>query len=600
MTLDGISEILWDLCGRFATLEGRVRGNTTATDLVQGDEGRSEARRPPLLPTPLPGVARADYASIARNQPRGPIRTRQPRGPSSHTHDHHLYQRDSKPTYNAQPRILTTNLDFWFVVNTIFNLVRLEHHRFMWVSLPNGVGRLLGDLIGMISPPLPDDAWRAEMENLEKEFGKNIIRITRGHIESRQTDLIRALRSCNPEDKEDAGMLAYNRLLTRYGEKIRTKRMRDYFQLVLSYIGTNGTNPTRPPTSGPSQPTPTTPASSSGQDLPTGAASVSTPQAPAPTQRKRAFSISPVPEYSEGRTEPFVLPPHRGTAKKTKMTSSSSTPDLHNMFAVLDDIQGPVDDGMEDTEVVPKKKQTGPEVASVGGRRDIRSFLSCSQPRRDSICSNAEGERSTEQRSTEEENTITRSESGSDVSEVKAKVHSKGTKSNWALKSRPSTRILVIGDSNLALGKTRGTDYEIQAYPGAYFSHMTQILSSAVLGDAVTDIVVAAGINHRGWDFKISTLPDLRKLHSVASTMKQRVHFLGVSSQLSNVSERDNIRYINKEAQERFGSEMFIPPLPPGQVCVGSDGIHHDVGTVSKILESIMKHVGQSGCLNGL
>src|SRR5206468_1576503 len=114
--------------------------------------------------------------------------------------------------------------------------------------------------------------------------------------------------------------------------------------------------------------------------------------------------------------------------------------------------------------------------------------------------------------------------------EVGAIIHDKDNKKEWSpLTTRPSTKVLIIADSNMKLAKTRGNDYEVHAFPEAYLSHVCKILDDSVFSESLTDIIVAVGINHRDMDFKVKTLPDLTKIVGHARKYADRVlvHFLG-------------------------------------------------------------------------
>jgi hypothetical protein len=181
--------------------------------------------------------------------------------------------------------------------------------------------------------------------------------------------------------------------------------------------------------------------------------------------------------------------------------------------------------------------------------------------------------------------------------EVAAIHHDRNAKKDWCVDTKPTTKVLVIGDSNLRTAKTRGTDYEVHSFPGAHLSHVYDILYESELSESITDVVIAVGINHRDANFK-DTRTLLNRIARRTVGMDQRVHFLGVSTA---EKPNGNIQDLNATARDKFGTR-YIAPLPlcdvsidPGDVTYG---IHHDSGTVQKILHSIRTHLGQSEFLN--
>jgi hypothetical protein len=181
--------------------------------------------------------------------------------------------------------------------------------------------------------------------------------------------------------------------------------------------------------------------------------------------------------------------------------------------------------------------------------------------------------------------------------EIGAIVHDGQNKKDWILRTKSHTKMVIIGDSNMRLAKTRGTTAEVHAFPGAHLNHVYELLDETKFSESVTDIVIAVGINHKDWDFKSMILPVLSKIAERAQTIDQRVHFLGVSTAREPTPA---IRDLNKAAKEKFES-LFIAPLPVDQVSILPQDkyrIHHDTGTVNRILHSIKVHLCQSRFLN--
>jgi hypothetical protein len=122
-------------------------------------------------------------------------------------------------------------------------------------------------------------------------------------------------------------------------------------------------------------------------------------------------------------------------------------------------------------------------------------------------------------------------------------------------------------------------------------------LYESELSKSITDVVIAVGINHRDADFK-DTRMHLSRIARHTVNIDQRVHFLGVSTA---EKPNGNIQDLNATARDRFGTR-YIAPLPLCDVSIDPGdvkyGIHHDSGTVQKILHSIRTHLDQSEFLN--
>ena len=600
--------------------------------------GIRNTRIPPLFPdrrflertgpNSLPR-ARENYAEVSARQP-PPGRfldRRQTPGRVNSTYDNRVH-----PGVRARrPPVSSSNRDFWFLINTIFNLVRLEHHRTNWLRLPTKVGTALGELMGMISPPLPSTSWTNSMCSLERDIATSIIERTKSHIETQRLALIRALNLANPEGIEDAARLAKERLHSRYGNRIRSKHMTEYFQEVLSHIGTNDSNsannlidletglanPVRAAT-----PTP-----------PSNLIPAPTPLLPTVSQRKRVLTASPETGKAE-ETDGFVFP-RRTKRNKGESPNSFQGLGVPSSYAVLESDDSDNSDNennndgrmkvdaisIPESETIPTVNwDLNPSTHSGTPKRTRRScnlgdFVIPSLPPKvpDSVEVAVEpipaapltGRSNTDDNSTKAGTSgrardLNQTEGSGTDPQMEATYHDGRLKSKWSVSPRPSTRVLVLGDSNMKLAKTPlNSEYEIHAFSGAYIAHMYTILSQSELDPPISDVVIAVGINHGEASFDFATLPDLRKLARQAETLDEhvRVHFLGISTP---EEANANIRDLNRAACQGFG-DRYIPPLPVDQVSIcrtDNSGIHHDSGTVHRILKSIKTHLSQPKFLN--
>lgn len=631
-TLEDISNLLRDLSARIFRLETRGQGFEPPTYPVHNDVRQvGQGQGPPPPPNrnldqidqrdsnPMVN-ARETYANVVQRQHHRPI---------------------NNGTQPRQQPVSSTNLDFWFVINTIFNLLRLEHHRTIWSGLPSKVGYALNEFIQMISPPLPDNQWRKKMKKLEEDVESTIVLNAREHIEAQQSRLKEALGRCNPEDKEDAARLAYSRFLGKYGRKTQTRHLDIYLREILTYIGTTRTQsrpacenlsdlgePIRPPA-----PTNTTrPNQTSG---PTEEARVPDQPTPAP-QRKRNLITTPELDSTDDDFEGQWERPRRRRHSKKSRNAEASPRDSQNTLAMLLDLQtegdnlepavATEDDHSHSEELIAVEprcnpnqnpttphspKKTDPRRETSNRKNELRAHLSASQP-----SMKLAPTKTVELPARSQPTTVSTSNNAPDrvspagtsnagtsqvaiEEEIVAVPHRSVDKSSWQVTTKPTTRLLIIGDSNLKLAKTRDSHVEIHSFSGARLSHINDILSMSTLGDSVKDIVVATGINNRTGDNNFPL--DFKKMKEITSKMKQTVHFVGVSQKLSEAKEIDNIRRLNKEAYDTFG-DRYITPLAPGYIdIIRTDHfrIHHEVGTVNRILDSIFKHIRQYNHLNG-
>ena len=262
-TLDSISNMLRDMSNRLFRLENHKPELGPIHPTWDGQRGpRTQGSLPNSDPRPMAGqgvwgpthpVIRDSYAHVAARQPQRPTAPHRPTtGPQGATtwpqrqatwrDNSTRYSRTDPPTGTQQPMVTTTNLDFWFIVNTLFNLVRLEHHSMIWTKLPMKIGNAMSEFVAMICPPLPNNEWRESMCSLERDIEQSILQKINNHFDTQKRELMTSLKNSNPEDLEEAADLAYQRLRNQFGTKIRNKHLNDYLTSIKSCVGTS-----RPP-----------------------------------------------------------------------------------------------------------------------------------------------------------------------------------------------------------------------------------------------------------------------------------------------------------------------------------------------------------------
>ncbi len=184
---------------------------------------------------------------------------------------------------------------------------------------------------------------------------------------------------------------------------------------------------------------------------------------------------------------------------------------------------------------------------------------------------------------------------------IEATCHDGRLKSKWSISPRPSTRVLVLGDSNMKLATTRlNSEYEIHAFSGAYISHMYTILAQSELDPPHFGCCHCSRDQSQGLPLQVRNatgpMDTSRTRRQVAGT---REGALPGECQHRKKPTRTSGISTRRRAQ-KFGVR-YIPPLPVDQVSIRSDdnsGIHHDSGTVQRILQSIKTHLDQPKFLN--
>lgn len=157
---------------------------------------------------------------------------------------------------------------------------------------------------------------------------------------------------------------------------------------------------------------------------------------------------------------------------------------------------------------------------------------------------------------------------------------------------RSQTRTVVIADSNMKHVQEQHIphDWQLAVIPGAKFSHIITSLDSLPTDRNLT-IVMAAGINHRDWDFESKTASEVDKLQRHIATHGKNLFAVGVAFNKDlPVEETTNLTLINEQLHQHF-AENYIPALSPREVKTGADGIHYTEDTCNKIWASITEHL---------
>lgn len=529
-------------------------------------------------------------------------------------------------SYTVPSRVKTSNLDFGFVVVTLSYLCRAKQQLLHFTAdLPNAIDKNVDQVLNNISVVRPDEYLRSTLQDIGLIFKQDIQQTIVNHCSQVITDLERSLTWANPLDKDKAGMVVSNRL-KRSNKRISHQNLKVWIEQGLSLIGTGVQDENFPPL----RPVVNTavPSGVTRPELPRVDRSGQQPVAQPATRLnevsgvsvkdtvtlkpKRALTVNlpreePTPGCSRGNV---TIPPTLtegannmilvcGKGKRQRSHSDSPGINLSNRFDALSNDQGTVDTPKKvrkilsqpvpvrsmDSPVEMRSTETspaGPPSAAVDAATETVSDKAVTGPLSQPglNCSDSDKGPSPNRRR-------------------KGAIIHKGDdskpKNKWVIETGPNTKTVIIGDSNMSKAQCSDPEVEIHAYPGMnLMSLLTVIRNTTTLDPALRTVVVAVGVNNRGMNFDKLTLYNVRQLGLMATRLEGRgIRFLftgvsvGSNHSFSRV-EVNNINRVNAEAEDEFGVQWFIPPLPSSEIRCERDGLHHTTDSVSKVVASIL------------
>jgi len=152
-----------------------------------------------------------------------------------------------------------------------------------------------------------------------------------------------------------------------------------------------------------------------------------------------------------------------------------------------------------------------------------------------------------------------------------------------------TTKVLVVGDSNLRLCTNIPIDWQVECFPGINLNQLTNILNTTnKITPSLKHIIVQAGINDRE-----NIKPDVEACLDAAKAPGVKVHYQGISVSTDCGTKLGskilaNINKINKTARNYIG-QLYINPLPPMYVTnTGPGSIHYSPNTCGDIVEGMI------------
>jgi hypothetical protein len=521
---------------------------------------------------------RPSYSDVVRATTH-PLQPQPPHHHNHHTHPRqpHRHNRHSQSRQPPQQQYRANDPSFAHLLKLLYRGTQLRHHANNWGTLPKPVEKKIKDLFQFLTPPVPTDELKSQLESIRSSIIHEIQTCILTHINTQTTINNKQLRerTINETDRDAARGLAERVIRRKYGRKASQQNLNAWLAADLSVMGQGTGTSTQSTNNAESiiQATESTNHTESSIVQITNNTSSDTPQTN--RKRRRDSPVSTVsvsnrfsaltdnPDQTESvesevLTDTDVTNPKKLLARspqtiRNENTDANTSNNLTDHFSLQTDF--------DDTLSMPPPPQCDPLLASQPTISLNRLSLRNSFYHKQTLNKNVF-------------------------------IHDNKPKSNWKLNIKGSPNTVLITDSNFRLASHDipiPDDWEIHVYPGSYFAHTANILKTATIPDCVKDVILAVGINHKNWKFETSTKRDLNKMVAEANRMNPNVHFLGVST----VDLPESIKAINESTRKTFGNH-FIPALSKDQVTISPIdpfNIHHNKVTVEKIIKSIQFHL---------
>lgn len=451
----------------------------------------------------------------------------------------------------------STNMDFASVCKYIYRLAQLDHHAANWTQLPAALKKRLERFAGDIKPPMTDEDFRRQINDATEKYSREVCRITREHLEKKRAEKELEASRLNPMDLDKARPIAEKYLQSRLGSRLDQEQRQSFIERAMAKIGTMTT--ARPMTD-------------------------NLPQQPADLEEERserAAQQDPVVKVGEirlvaskKRDRPDSTPSPVQTRNKFQPLNSDDSEDHILLVSPFDsDAEGGAMGGeeAERVEMVPHAQASKPSIplSPVVRIQRLDGLSQDSRPRR----------------------------------MARGVILHEGPKEGWDVSVTSGTKVLVIGDSNCrdADATRLPTGWDVHAFPGAKFRHVSQILRrleertrDAEAETMLDHIIVQVGINHRD-DPLDSFRDEIANIERKFAHLAKRMWFVGISVANSlDSSTRRNVDRINHYLSG--GNFGYFPPLPSAEVSLRARdvyGIHFDEGTIARIFDGLVRKVNE-------
>ena len=452
----------------------------------------------------------------------------------------------------TDPQPKSQNPDFGRLVNNINNCLRIQCQLQAWESLPHSIEKQIDSIFSNINLVLGNEYIGEKFTNISSNTKSEMVFAAHEHLMSQQLILRQDRLALDLTDIQWAGKVALARMLRR-NRKINRNLCNQWLNDELE------------------------------------------------------CSESPL----ESNKEAFEVVKKKHSSKRTAEERSPRVSIEHNnVFTPLEALNT---DENEGTDLEPLEPLESNEAQSKSGNQTKKLKTSPSKQKNqktnsqynNSAASNNKEEiglhATTEVLINTATSATTTPEQRTNLQHNTNKTVHYGNKDSWSVPHiKPTTKVLIIGDSNLRLIRDFPSDWEVHVYPGAYFRHAPEILKSVPARNNLEHLVIQIGINNRGWQWTNNQV-DLNKTFAQTKRLGVKTHYLGIAIP-GNLSEnhQDQLQRINDHARTKVGNRFYIKPLPTEQVRVISnknphghndhDLIHYDQGTLDKITSNIINH----------
>jgi len=182
-----------------------------------------------------------------------------------------------------------------------------------------------------------------------------------------------------------------------------------------------------------------------------------------------------------------------------------------------------------------------------------------------------------------------------------------GPKEKWSIQLQPGTTTLWIGDSNSRHIQKIPHGWQVHAFPGARFSHVSAIVSAILSSisdkSVLSRIVIAVGINHRDDGDHGKYMDDLYQLHNMLlrkENVKAAINGISYPATLPG-HQTKFVDQTNQWIQEAMKAAVYIPPLDCRNVNIRKGdpyGVHHDDVTVERVFRRAVSMIEGTNDLN--
>lgn len=496
------------------------------------------------------------------------------------------------------PQIKSNNDEFASCVKDMYRMVQLGHHGENWSRLPKSLAQRLDKFADDIKPPMLDDEFRTVIKNETRAYGDRICDAVRQHIDRKRAETEMAAATRDRTDLDRAKEIADKQLARRLGRRLEETKRRQLLDQAAGVIGSG---------------------------------------------RRESLIESDGFRTVVNRKQPVtVSPSNAGTPSKKRKVESSSVSIL-NRFSVLQSHDD--DDEIAREEVEPIDQDDEDAEATVAVHTVTANTIDRSDDARDAmilgdnsataVASYLTAAKTGVQTETTEKQVAV---AGADtetvvVAEVHGRtlargrsvslerpsrtlrpstqtmrtgngvvVHTGTDKEKWRIVPEESTKVLVIGDSNVKRFSSTPRGWEVHCLPGARLVHVNRILEDVLIQESksLSVVYVQVGINHKTED------PEKYKrqvewLMMLNSQTPVQVAFVGVPRPPSATpSERQNIDALNEMMSSAF-VHQYVQPIEDDHVEILKEDtykIHHTAYTSNRILTSIRKHAQLVNHLN--